>query len=133
MIGIAQFYSFHKAAFLYAATFSIHFSYSPNTTVYGRKTAVEKHPGFYYDFTIIDVLNLHCFAEFCLFCDKFNNLTGKIYNKRTAANLGKYKLFRRIWFMIKVLFACNGSILKSPEKACKIKTLITPFRFGLEF
>lgn len=44
--------------------------------------------------------------------------------------------------MIKVLFVCHGSILKSPQKACKINgfmaekgtyyTTITPFLFGLE-
>ncbi len=44
--------------------------------------------------------------------------------------------------MIKVLFVCHGSILKSPEKACKINdskagsgayyTTTTPFSFRLE-
>lgn len=44
--------------------------------------------------------------------------------------------------MIKILFICHGSILRYPEKACKINnftaregacyTTITPFKFGLE-
>ena len=38
--------------------------------------------------------------------------------------------------MIRVLFVCHGSILKSPKKGCKIngltekKALTTPFTFG---
>lgn len=52
--------------------------YSPIPEVYDRIITVVTHPGFYYDFTTIDVLNLPRFAAFCLFCDKLNNLTGEM-------------------------------------------------------
>ncbi len=58
------------------------------------------------------------FAAFCLFCDKFNNLKGKLGK---LWQLGaEYGILGGFSFMIKVLFVCYGSILKYSGKACKI-------------
>ena len=94
--------------------------YSPNDRIYDRIVAVVRHPSFYYVFTTIGVPGLPRFAPFCLFCDKFNNPEGIYIPGKLRQNRAEYGILGGFSNMIKILFVCHGSILKSLRKASKI-------------
>ena len=80
---------------------------------YVRIVAVVRHPGFYYVFTTIGVLNLPRFAPFCLFCDKFNNPRGIYIPGKSRQNRAEYGISGGFSNMIKILFVCHGNICRS--------------------
>ena len=85
---------------------------------------IVKYSDFYYVFTTIDGLNLPRFALFCPFCDKFDNLNGIYIPGKSRQNRAEYGILGGFSNMIKILFVCHGSILKSPRKASKINGFV---------
>ncbi len=84
--------------------------YSQNPAIYDRIIAVVTHPGFYYVFTTFHVPGLPRFAAFCLFCDRFNNSTGKMQLGKLPQIGEEYGILGGFSFMIKVLFICHGNL-----------------------
>lgn len=71
--------------------------------------------------TTFDGINLLCFASICLFRYIFNNFHGNRKPRKSCQNTENQSISGGKINMIKILFVCHGSILKSSWKACKIK------------
>ena len=77
-------------------------------------------PNSYYVFTTIDGINMPRFAPICHFRYIFNKLDRNFKPRKSRQNTANRGILGRRNNMISILFVCHGSILKNPEKACKI-------------
>ena len=78
---------------------------------------VVKTPNSYYVFTTIDGINMPRFAISVTFL----TISTEKANSANRAKTRKTRAFQeRKINMISILFVCYGSILKCPEKACRI-------------